>query len=170
MRKIEPLGSGGNPTLRVAASALPEMSAGVASVTQRLNTLTPSSASPPVCGATLSNATTALPFASWVVTTRRISLAAGIGAVPPVVHAVDVTADRSRSYRRARGTYHGRATLRQVPRNLGRKRTSHAGRTALSPRLLLRGLRALGKEGRHGCRPGLAYNVGSTAGRARNRE
>src|SRR4051794_19099539 len=48
MRKIEPLGGGGMPTLRMAASVLPEISAGVASVTQRLKTLTPSSASPPV--------------------------------------------------------------------------------------------------------------------------
>src|SRR4029078_12272335 len=45
---------------------------------QRLNTLTPSSASPPVWGATLSNPTIALPLASWVGTTRRISLAARI--------------------------------------------------------------------------------------------
>src|ERR1700754_4545772 len=47
MRKIEPLGGGGMPTLRVAASALPEISAGVAAVAPKVNTLTAHPASPP---------------------------------------------------------------------------------------------------------------------------
>src|SRR3982075_1066708 len=51
---------------------------------------------------------------------------------PPVVVTMDVTPDRARSRWRARGTYHGRSTFRQAPRNRGRKRTSHASARGLS--------------------------------------
>ena len=85
-RRIEPFGGGGTPISRAARSALPEMSAGVSSVTHSsVDTM-------PVWrsfrfGASPSISTMALPDASWPVTTRRTGrrhgLTAGVSTVMP---------------------------------------------------------------------------------------
>src|SRR5215510_4922468 len=78
MRKIEPRLGGAMPILVAARSAVPEMSAGVWSVTQRRREVTLRFGRTTLCGLAPSNSTTALPFLSTVVTTRRISSLSGM--------------------------------------------------------------------------------------------
>src|SRR5262245_47140364 len=78
MRKIEPFFGGAIPILVAARSAVPEMSAGVWSVTQTRREVTLRFGRTTLCGLAPSNSTTALPSLSTVVTTRRMSSLRGI--------------------------------------------------------------------------------------------
>src|SRR6266516_6916602 len=77
-RKIEPRGGGATPISRSAASALPELSAGDSSVTHRSVETRPVAFLTLAFGAAPSMRMTALPFASWPVTTRLV----GRGMLP----------------------------------------------------------------------------------------
>src|SRR5437899_8010798 len=78
MRKIEPFFGGAMPILVAARSAVPEMSAGVWSVTQTRREVTLRFGRTTLCGLAPSNSTTALPSLSTVVTTRRMSSLSGM--------------------------------------------------------------------------------------------
>src|SRR6266540_3084096 len=74
-RKIEPRGGGATPISRAALSALPDSSAGDSSVTHKSVETRPVAFLSLTFGAAPSIRTTALPFASWPVTTRLVGCA-----------------------------------------------------------------------------------------------
>src|SRR6267142_1329698 len=74
-RKIEPRGGGATPISRSALSVLPDSSAGDSSVTHKSVETSPVAFLSFALGAAPSIRTTALPFASWPVTTRLVGCA-----------------------------------------------------------------------------------------------
>jgi hypothetical protein len=96
-RKIEPRGGGATPISRAARSALPDTSAGDSSVTHRerrgeagrLSQLRVERHAPSI-------RTTAFPFASWPVTTRRVGC-----AIPWRVRRLQPAKERKGNFRSA---------------------------------------------------------------------
>src|SRR5713101_5651131 len=96
-RKTEPRGGGATPISRAALSALPDSPAGDSSVTHRSVETRPVAFLSLTFGAAPSIRTTALPFASWPVTTRLVGC-----LMPSVEKARQAASGLKRNFRSAR--------------------------------------------------------------------
>src|SRR5262249_26292099 len=155
MRNTYPRGGGPIPMLTAARSAGPEMSAGVWSVVQTRRDVTLRLGRTTLCGLAPSNSTTALPFSSTVVTTRRMSSLRGMNRSLP-------GADGVRSINRHGRACHPEVGYTRLPhlhtRNSGTPelRAIHvllvllaARKTWMPAQASLRSLRTLGCERGH---------------------